>query len=60
MERRGEKKVQKKIKKITIALIAVIGLTGVTFLGANSGFAHCDGLDRPVVKAAQKALDKET
>ena len=46
-----------KIKKMTIALIAGIGLTGATFLGANSGFAHCDGLDGPVVKAAQKALE---
>lgn len=46
-----------KIKKMTIALIGVIGLTGATFLGANRGFAHCDGLDGPVVKAAQKALE---
>jgi hypothetical protein len=27
------------------------------FLGANKSFAHCDGLDGPVVKAAQKALE---
>ncbi|MDZ7289422.1 MAG: DUF6448 family protein [candidate division KSB1 bacterium] len=27
------------------------------FFGANKSFAHCDGLDGPVVKAAQKALE---
>lgn len=27
------------------------------FLGPNNVFSHCDGLDGPVVKAAQKALD---
>ena len=48
---------QNEDKKMTIALIGVIGLTGAAFLGANSGFAHCDGLDGPVVKVAQKALE---
>jgi hypothetical protein len=46
-----------KIKKITIVLIAVFGLLGAALLGPNRGFAHCDGLDGPVVKAAQKALE---
>jgi hypothetical protein len=27
------------------------------FFGANKALAHCDGLDGPVVKAAQKALE---
>jgi hypothetical protein len=33
-------------------------LAGLTLLmsGAHSAYAHCDGLDGPVVKAAQKAL----
>lgn len=46
-----------KIKKITIVLIAAFGLLGAALLGPNRGFAHCDGLDGPVVKAAQKALE---
>ena len=44
------------MKKITIVFIASFGLLG-TVLGPNRGFAHCDGLDGPVVKAAQKALE---
>ena len=46
-----------KIKKITIMLIAAFGLLGAALLGPNRGFAHCDGLDGPVVKVAQKALE---
>lgn len=35
-----------------------LGLAGLALVlvGANFAFAHCDGLDGPVVKAAQKAL----
>lgn len=44
------------MKKITIVFIASFGLLGAV-LGPNRGFAHCDGLDGPVVKAAQKALE---
>lgn len=32
-------------------------LTVVTLLGPTTSFAHCDGLDGPVVKAAQTALE---
>lgn len=37
---------------------ATLGVTGLALLlfGANYAFAHCDGLDGPVVKAAQNAL----
>ena len=31
-------------------------LAALVFLGAHQAFAHCDGLDGPVVKAAQKTL----
>src|SRR5450756_2740917 len=38
--------------------IGTFGVAGLALLlfGANFAFAHCDGLDGPVVKAAQKAL----
>ena len=32
-------------------------LAALVFLGAQQAFAHCDGMDGPVVKAAQKALE---
>ena len=32
-------------------------LTVVTLLGPTTSFANCDGLDGPVVKAAQTALE---
>jgi hypothetical protein len=38
-----------------IGALGVIGLASLLF-GANYAFAHCDGLDGPVVKAAQKTL----
>lgn len=43
-----------KYKTVTRGLV----LAGLTLLlsGAHSAYAHCDGLDGPVVKAAQKAL----
>ena len=39
-------------------VIGALGVAGLALLlfGADSAFAHCDGLDGPVVKAAQKAL----
>jgi hypothetical protein len=39
-------------------VIAALGAAGLALLlfGADYAFAHCDGLDGPVVKAAQKAL----
>lgn len=33
-----------------------IAAFGLLFIGADYAFAHCDGLDGPVVKAAEKAL----
>lgn len=39
----------------TIAAYAAAGIT-LLLLGGNHALAHCDGLDGPVVKAAQKAL----
>ena len=38
--------------------IGTFGVAGLALLlfGADYAFAHCDGLDGPVVKAAQKAL----
>jgi hypothetical protein len=41
----------------TALLLAVFGL-GLGGLRANPANAHCDGLDGPVVKAAQEALAK--
>ncbi len=38
-------------------LAGMLVLFTMLFLGANNAFAHCDGLDGPVVKAAQKALE---
>ena len=39
-------------------VIGALGVAGLALLvlGADAAFAHCDGLDGPVVKAAQKAL----
>ncbi|HEX5022790.1 MAG TPA: DUF6448 family protein, partial [Candidatus Binatia bacterium] len=42
-----------KINKIALVFIAA----AAPLFWANTGFAHCDGLDGPVVKAAQRALD---
>ena len=39
----------------TIAALGAVGLA-LTVFGASHALAHCDGLDGPVVKAAQKAL----
>jgi len=41
-----------KRKKIALVVLAV-----ATLVWPNPGFAHCDGLDGPVVKAAQRALE---
>lgn len=38
-------------------LTILVFLLIMIFLGANSVFAHCDGLDGPVVTAAKKALE---
>src|SRR3990172_9984859 len=36
--------------------LATLFTLGVILLFPNSAMAHCDGMDGPVVKAAQKAL----
>ena len=41
---------------ITLLMALVVMLT-VVFFGTHKVFAHCDGMDGPVVKAAQKALE---
>lgn len=42
-------------RKLLISALGIAGLLLALF-GVRSGYAHCDGLDGPVVKAAQKAL----
>lgn len=37
-------------------LIAALAVLGIAVLGVQAAFAHCDGLDGPVVKAAKNAL----
>lgn len=44
----------KMIRRLGMILAALVMLT--TF-GVNQASAHCDGMDGPVVKAAQKALE---
>lgn len=39
-----------------VAGIATLLILGTVLLFPNSAFAHCDGMDGPVVKAARKAL----
>ena len=46
---------RRRITFISLIFVGVIGAILIT--GANSAFAHCDGLDGPVVKAAQAALE---
>ena len=40
----------------SVGRIAVLLTFGVVLISPNSAMAHCDGMDGPVVKAAQKAL----
>lgn len=42
--------------KYVISFIGALGMLAVTAGGAPMAFAHCDGLDGPVAKAAQNAL----
>ena len=39
-----------------VTLIAALAVIAVGFVAVRAASAHCDGLDGPVVKAAQKAL----
>jgi hypothetical protein len=43
--------------KVRTFLAWSIGIFSIAFLAPVSAFAHCDSLDGPVVKAAQKALN---
>ena len=43
-------------RKLIPALIGALGVLAVAALGVQVAFAHCDGLDGPVVKAARNAL----
>jgi hypothetical protein len=44
----------KSVKRIVTSSVVTFGLT---FFAPGHVFAHCDGLDGPVVKAAQRALE---
>ena len=44
------------IRRLVGPLIAALGVLAVAVLGVQVAFAHCDGLDGPVVKAAKNAL----
>lgn len=46
-----------KSRNFAIRMSGLIILFTMLSFGANQSFAHCDGLDGPVVKAAQKALE---
>jgi hypothetical protein len=43
-------------QKLVAPLIGAVSLLAVAALGVQLAFAHCDGLDGPVVKAAKNAL----
>jgi len=45
------------MKKSRFAKLTVLFIVFASVLSAGSAFAHCDGLDGPVVKAARKALE---
>lgn len=45
------------MKKFLVLLIAGLSVGILDMVVPNTAFAHCDGLDGPVVKAAQRALD---
>ena len=44
-------------KNIFTSLIVLTILCTLVLLGSNNLFAHCDGMDGPVVAAAKKALE---
>ena len=46
-----------KSNNMTISFVALAVLVSLGLLRAPRVFAHCDGLDGPVVKAAQNALE---
>ena len=44
------------IRVARVAVIVIFAVIAIGFLSSRAASAHCDGLDGPVVKAAQKAL----
>ena len=46
-----------KLRNIITTPFAMAVVSAALLLGSNTSFAHCDGLDGPVVKAARQALD---
>ena len=44
-------------KRPAMIFIAVLLMVAAGLIGPDTGFAHCDGLDGPVVKAAKEALE---
>lgn len=44
-------------KNLITSFVGLLVLFTMIFLGAGKSFAHCDALDGPVIKAAQKALE---
>ncbi len=45
-------------RRIVTALFVLLAAVVMTVLPSASAYAHCDGMDGPVVKAAQEALAK--
>ena len=45
------------MKKFLVLLVAGFSVGILGMVEPNTAFAHCDGLDGPVVEAAQRALD---
>lgn len=54
---RMKKEVNVRSTNFFTMLTILAALTMVVLFAPTRGFAHCDGLDGPVVKAAKKALD---
>lgn len=46
----------RSVNKTWVALGATVAALAIAGLGVGTALAHCDGLDGPVVKAAEKAL----
>ena len=46
-----------KLNRITAKVSVLAGISAVLLLAAGPASAHCDGVDGPVIKAAQQALD---
>lgn len=46
-----------KSRNVNTLVTALVVLFGMTFMNTTRALAHCDGLDGPVVKAAQKAIE---